>query len=90
MELQKPASSSAAALRAGPFFRADRDRRIIKPRFGRVSKYWLFIAPSLLVILAIVLFPWVFTIWMSVHEWSPGAPPAYVGSRNYVELFTSS
>jgi multiple sugar transport system permease protein len=91
MELQEPASSGAAALRARTFPRADRRRRTIKKSpLGRISKYWLFIAPSLLVILAIVLFPWVFTIWMSVHEWSPGAPPAYVGSRNYVELFTSS
>jgi multiple sugar transport system permease protein len=27
---------------------------------------------------------------MSVQEWNPGAPPTYVGMRNYVELFTSS
>jgi multiple sugar transport system permease protein len=90
MELQEPASSGGAALRARTFPRADRRRTIKKSPLGRVSKYWLFIAPSLLVILAIVLFPWVFTIWMSVHEWNPGAPPAYVGWRNYAELFTSS
>lgn len=90
MELQEPASSSAATLRAGTFLRAERGRQVIKSRIGRVGKYWLFIAPSLLVILSIVLFPWVFTIWMSVQEWNPGAPPTYVGMRNYVELFTSS
>jgi multiple sugar transport system permease protein len=54
------------------------------------AKYWLFILPALAVILSIVLFPWLFTIWMSVNEWSPGAPPSYVGWRNYAELFTSS
>jgi len=50
------------------------------------ARYWWFIGPSVLVIFAIVLFPWVFTIWMSVQEWSPGSPPSYVGMRNYAEL----
>jgi multiple sugar transport system permease protein len=54
-----------------------------------LSRYAWFIGPSVLVILAIVLFPWVFTIWMSTQEWSPGKPPSYVGIANYRELFTS-
>lgn len=59
-------------------------------RLGGTAKYWLFIVPALLVIMSIVLFPWIFTLWMSVHGWEPGAAPAYVGSRNYYDLFTSS
>jgi multiple sugar transport system permease protein len=90
MELREPGSSSAAALRVGTLPRSSPTGRWIRSRLGDTGKYWLFIAPSLLVILSIVLFPWVFTIWMSAHEWNPGAPPTYVGLRNYVELFTSS
>jgi len=90
MELREPARSGAAALRARPLFPPNRSRKNIKSWIGGVGKYWLFIAPSLLMILSIVLFPWVFTIWMSVQEWNPGSPPTYVGMRNYVELFTST
>ncbi len=90
MELREPGSSSAAALRVGTLLRSSPRGRWIRSRLGDTGKYWLFIAPSLLVILSIVLFPWVFTIWMSAHEWNPGAPPTYVGLRNYVELFTSN
>jgi len=59
-------------------------------RLGGTAKYWLFILPALVVILSIVLFPWIFTLWMSVNTWEPGAPPSYVGGRNYQELLTSS
>lgn len=59
-------------------------------RLGGTAKYWLFILPALAVILSIVLFPWIFTLWMSVHTWDPGAPPSFAGSRNYHELLTSS
>ena len=54
------------------------------------SKYWPFVAPALLVVLCIILFPWLFTIWMSAEEWSPGSPPRYVGLRNYADLFTNA
>jgi multiple sugar transport system permease protein len=59
-------------------------------RLGGTGKYWLFILPALVVILSIVLFPWIFTLWMSVHAWDPGAPPSYVGERNYQDLLTSA
>jgi multiple sugar transport system permease protein len=54
------------------------------------GRYWWFISPALLVILSVVLFPWVFTIWMSAMEWKPGAAPSYVGLENYKELFTNA
>ena len=62
MELREPGSSSAAALRVGTLLRSSPRGRWIRSRLGDTGKYWLFIAPSLLVILSIVLFPWVFTI----------------------------
>jgi multiple sugar transport system permease protein len=53
------------------------------------AKYWWFIGPSVLVIFSIVLFPWLFTIWMSTQEWDPGAPPQFVGLANYRDLLTN-
>ena len=87
MELREPARSGAAALRARPLFPPNRSRKNIKSWIGGVGKYWLFIGPSVLVILSIVLFPWVFTIWMSVQEWKSGqSRRAMSGMRNYTEL----
>jgi len=48
--------------------------------------YWPFIAPALTVVLAVIVFPWAYTIWMSLHEWKVGSPPTFVGLANYIRL----
>ncbi|WP_204348208.1 sugar ABC transporter permease, partial [Stenotrophomonas maltophilia] len=40
----------------------------------------------MIVVLAIIVFPWVFTVWMSVNEWKIGSPTTYVGLANYLRL----
>src|ERR1700709_1956601 len=40
----------------------------------------------MIVVLAVIIFPWVYTIWMSLHEWKVGAPPTFVGLANYIRL----
>jgi multiple sugar transport system permease protein len=30
-------------------------------------KYWLFALPGVLVVGAVIVFPWAFTLWMSLH-----------------------
>ena len=52
----------------------------------RPRSYWPFVAPALIVVLAVIIFPWVYTIWMSLHEWKVGAPPTFVGLANYIRL----
>ena len=42
--------------------------------------------PALIVVLAVIMFPWVFTIWMSLHEWKVGSPTTFVGLANYLRL----
>ena len=42
--------------------------------------------PALVVVLAVIVFPWVFTIWMSLHEWKVGSPTTFVGLANYLRL----
>jgi multiple sugar transport system permease protein len=32
------------------------------------------------------VFPWVFTIWMSLNEWKVGSPTTFVGLANYLRL----
>ncbi len=52
----------------------------------RPPSYWPFVVPALVVVLAIIIFPWVFTIWMSLNEWKVGSPTTFVGFSNYLRL----
>ena len=33
----------------------------------RPPTYWPFVVPALVVVLAVIVFPWLFTIWMSMN-----------------------
>ena len=55
-------------------------------REWRRPSYWPFVVPALIVVLAVIIFPWLFTIWMSLHEWKVGSPTTFVGLANYVRL----
>lgn len=50
------------------------------------SSYWPFVVPALIVVLAVIVLPWLFTIWMSFHEWKVGQPIRFVGLFNYLRL----
>jgi multiple sugar transport system permease protein len=52
----------------------------------RPPSYWPFVVPALVVVLAVIIFPWAYTIWMSLHEWKVGSPPTFVGLANYIRL----
>ena len=49
--------------------------------------YWPFVLPALIVVLAVIVFPWAFTIWMSGNEWTLGQPRSFVGAINYLRLW---
>jgi multiple sugar transport system permease protein len=52
----------------------------------RPRSYWPFVVPALVVVLAVIVFPWVFTIWMSMNEWKVGSPTTFVGLTNYLRM----
>jgi len=52
----------------------------------KVSPFLWFILPAVAVIAAVIVFPWLFTLWMSVFDWRIGSSPSFVGLGNYVEL----
>jgi len=52
----------------------------------RPISYWPFVVPALAVVLAVIIFPWLFTIWMSLNEWKVGSPITFVGFANYLRL----
>jgi multiple sugar transport system permease protein len=55
-------------------------------REWREPSYWPFVAPAMIVVLAVIVFPWAYTIWMSLHEWKVGSKPTFVGLANYLRL----
>ncbi|CAM5766668.1 ABC transporter permease [Labrys miyagiensis] len=69
------ASPADAGMPAAPAFKETR-------RPG----YWPFIVPALVVVGAVIVFPWVFTVWMSGNEWLIGSPQRFVGLANYIRL----
>ena len=40
----------------------------------------------MLLVSAVVVFPWLFTGWISLHGWQVGSEPSFVGLDNYARL----
>jgi multiple sugar transport system permease protein len=55
----------------------------------RRRNYYLFIAPALAVVGAVIVFPWLFTLWMSAFDWTIGSAAHFVGFGNYQKLATN-
>jgi multiple sugar transport system permease protein len=56
----------------------------------RHRSYLLFILPALLVVGAVIIFPWMFTVWMSAFDWKIGTTAHFIGVDNYVKLATNT
>lgn len=51
---------------------------------------FIFPAPAVLFVLLMLVFPIVYTVYLSFHEWSGGLrPPASVGFENFQRMFSS-
>lgn len=50
-------------------------------------KYWVFALPATIVILLVIVFPWLFTVYMSAQDWQPTGETTFVGLDNYRTLF---
>jgi multiple sugar transport system permease protein len=55
----------------------------------RRRNYRRFIIPAVVVVGAVIIFPWLFTVWMSVFDWKIGSVAHFVGFDNYVNLATN-
>jgi len=50
--------------------------------------YWPFLLPAGVVVLAVIIAPWLFTLYMSVHEFKVGGDFTFIGLDNYIRLAT--
>jgi len=53
---------------------------------GLSPSYWPFVVPALVVVVATILLPWAFTLWMSVSEWKIGEGHHFVGLANFAHM----
>jgi multiple sugar transport system permease protein len=54
--------------------------------YRRRGTYLLFALPALIVIFLVILFPWLFTIFLSMHDWPVVGERTFVGAGNYLQL----
>jgi multiple sugar transport system permease protein len=54
------------------------------PNYAR--RYWLFALPAAIVVVAVIVFPWLFTLFMSVHDWKVTGATPFVGLANYAKM----
>ena len=57
-------------------------------RRNYARQYWPFIVPAGVVVFAVILFPWVFTLYMSVHDWHIGGERTFAGLDNYTRMLS--
>jgi multiple sugar transport system permease protein len=74
----------SATLATQPPALAERFRR------GRnyARRYWIFALPAAVVVAAVIVFPWLFTLFMSVHDWKVTGSTPFVGLANYAKMLT--
>ena len=73
-----PTEAKTEAAAAASFTKTGKSR--LRP------SYWPFVLPALVTVGAVIVFPWVFTLWMSANQWQLGGEQSFVGFDNYLRL----
>ncbi len=63
-------------------------RRSDRRNYAR--RYWMFTVPAAFAVFGVILFPWLFTLIMSVHDWKVSGNVYFVGMANYTHLIEDS
>ncbi len=61
-------------------------RRGAGRRRAYARRYWAFAMPAATIVVLVILFPWIFTLFMSVHEWKVTGATPFVGLANYAKM----
>jgi multiple sugar transport system permease protein len=83
----RPLPETASGAPAGtPTGRARAPRRL--GGWGHRNARWLFPAPAVLLVAAIIVYPIVYTVWMSLQDWlaSSLTAPRFIGAANYRKI----
>ena len=61
-------------------------RAVRRPGQNYARRYWAFAIPAGIVVITVMVFPWLFTLFMSVHDWHIGGTRSWAGLANYAHL----
>ncbi len=61
-----------------------------KKGYSRKGVYTWFVIPAVVAIFAVIIFPWIFTLWMSLNDWRIGSTSKFIGLENYATLATNA
>ena len=67
---------------SAPFARA----AVRRPGQNYARRYWAFAIPAGIVVITVMVFPWVFTLFMSVNDWHIGGTGRWAGLANYAHM----
>ena len=56
-------------------------------RRNYARRYAWFVVPAAVVVVAVIVFPWAFTLYVSAFDWHLGRERRFIGFENYVTLF---
>jgi multiple sugar transport system permease protein len=62
----------------------------VQARRGIRRPYWLFALPAVIAIAAVIVFPWAFTVFMSVQDWNVSGTFSFTGLDNFRTLARDS
>jgi len=85
--VSRPAETASGARAAAPAVaRARAPRRL--GNWGHRNARWLFPAPAVLLVATIIVYPIVYTVWMSLQDWfaSSLTLPKFIGLANYQKI----
>jgi multiple sugar transport system permease protein len=82
-----PAETTSGARMAAPAVARPRAPRRLG-NWGHRNARWLFPAPAVLLVAAIIVYPVVYTVWMSLQDWfaSSLTLPKFIGLANYQKI----
>ena len=82
-----PAETTSGARAAAPAVGRPRASRRLGG-WGHRNARWLFPAPAVLLVAAIIVYPIVYTVWMSLQDWfaSSLTLPKFIGLANYQKI----
>jgi ABC-type sugar transport system permease subunit len=64
-----------------------RTRRLLGGRLGQKGTLYLFLLPSLLLLLVFSYYPKIDVVFKSLYRWQPPAVQEYVGIKNFIDVF---
>ncbi len=64
--------------------------KLMSPLMMKKFRPYIWVGPSVLVLVGLLIYPWAWCLWLSFYSWSPlnQAAPVFIGLSNYIRTLT--